>query len=249
MGGLASRRSWHRKRKRRRNQSFESWPRRRGMRELASAPVEAAAWTRERGRGMTLEGRGTKTGRGRGTLRELRLRGEASWRRKGRETSLSRLRWACLKRRTTLGRECLMRGCSTSPKAWILASATMRCTEARRTWKRSRPTRGLWPTRVSREQRVALLEAVPELVPSSSRRRRTIRLVWMPSCTRLSRQAATRGRTTMKKDWDTAALTVISSNAMWQHRLHHKLPCRFKLGKCQSCTPCVKGRYLDFLFS
>merc|ERR1719278_1304669 len=82
---------------------LESWPRRQEMRELDSGPVEVVARMRERGREMTLEERGTRTGRGRGTLRELRLRGEESWRRKGRETSLSRLRWACLKRQTTPG--------------------------------------------------------------------------------------------------------------------------------------------------
>merc|ERR1711983_357231 len=126
-----------------------------------------------------------------------------------------------------------------------------------------------WRTRVSREQRVALLEEVPELVQSSSKRRRMIPLVLMPSCTRLSRRAATRERTTMdargattgdartgrggrsttKEDWGAAALTEISSNAMRRHRLHHKLPCQYKLGKCQSYVSHVRGRYLDFLFS
>ena len=57
------------------------------------------------------------------------------------------------------------------------------------------------------------------------------------------------GRNTTKKDWGAAALTAMSSKAMRRHRLHHKLPCQYKLGECQSCMSCVRGRYLDFLFS
>merc|ERR1712181_118438 len=181
----------------------------------------------ERRREMTLEERGTRTGRGRETLKELLLRGEASWRRKGRGTSLSRLRWVCLKRPTMLESPCLMQDCSTSLRAWTLDSVTTkpmecttnpggrratqpptstgqartltpRCTAGRRTWRHSGPTRGLSQTRVSKGPRVALvLEAVRELVRSSLRRRPTIRLVWMTSYTRPSRPAATRGRMMM----------------------------------------------------
>merc|ERR1711974_596148 len=40
--------------------------------------------------------------------------------------------------------------------------------------------------------------------------------------------------TTKKKDWDATALAAISSNAMWPHRLHHKLQCQsIQIGKCQ----------------
>merc|ERR1712192_279705 len=77
-------------------------------------------------------------------------------------------------------------------------TSTPRCTAGRRTWRPSEPTRGLSRTRVSKGRRVALvLEAVQEPVPSSLRRRPTIRLVWMTSCTRPSRPAATRGRMMM----------------------------------------------------
>merc|ERR1712012_570010 len=72
---------------------------------------------------------------------------------------------------------------------------TLKCTAARRTWKPSGQTRGLWRTRASRAQKVGLV-AVPGLVRCSLRRRRMILSVWTHSCTRPSRPAAARGRTT-----------------------------------------------------
>merc|ERR550525_846817 len=73
------------------------------MRELASALAEVGVRMKERRRGTNFEGRGTRTGRGKGTLRGLLLRDVASWRRRGRETYLSRLRWACLKKTNNAG--------------------------------------------------------------------------------------------------------------------------------------------------
>merc|ERR1719318_531021 len=148
--------------------------------------------------------RGTRTGPGRGTWRGLLLRGGASWRRREKGISLSRLPWGCQPRPPQLERGSLMPDCSTRARVWTLGSMMMRTMGCmtnlggrRATW----PTTSTDPARILMRRcmggrRIWRLSGPAGVAQSSFRRRWMILSVWMLSWTMQRRQA--RGAMTME---------------------------------------------------